>query len=91
MTNSFLFEPNDEKVINICLILFERFKNDFSVIIIFIDIFYFYLTASHVIINNDIENEIKAIANCEQNIPIEKYQFILLNLTNFIKVNSPYP
>ena len=91
VTNSFLFEPNDEKVINICLILFERFKNDFSVIIIFIDIFYFYLTVSHAIVNNDIENEIKAVANCEQNIPIEKYQFILLKLTNFIKVNSPYP
>jgi hypothetical protein len=89
LTNSFLFEPNDEKVINICLILFERFKNDFSVIIIFIDIFYFYLNASHITISNDIENAIKAVANCEQNIPIEKYQFIFLKLTNFIKVNSP--
>jgi hypothetical protein len=89
LTNSFLFEPNDEKVINTCLILFERFKNDFNVIIIFIDIFYFYLKASHITISNDIENEIKAVANCEQNIPIEKYQFILLKLTNFIKVNSP--
>ncbi len=90
--NAFLFEPNDEKVIKVCLILLERFKDDISIIIIFIDIFYFYLKASHIKISDDIENEIKAMASCEQNtqnIPIEKYQFVLIKLTNSIKLHSP--
>ena len=89
ITKSFLFEPNDEKVIKIILVVMERFLDDVSIIIIFFDIFYFYLKASHTKIGDDLEKEIQSIVNSEQNIPRENYQLILLKMTNFVKIHSP--
>lgn len=84
----FLFEPNDEKVIKIILVVMERFLDDVSIIIIFFDIFYFYLKASHTKISEDLEKEIQSIVNSEQNIPRENYKLILLKMTNFVKIHS---
>ena len=84
----FLFEPNDEKVIKIILVVMERFLDDVSIIIIFFDLFYFYLKASHTKISEDLEKEIQSIVNSEQNIPRENYKLILLKMTNFVKIHS---
>ena len=66
----------------------ERFLDDVSIIIIFFDIFYFYLKASHTKISEDLEKEIQSIVNSEQNIPRENYKLILLKMTNFVKIHS---
>ena len=83
--NSFLFEQIDEKAIRACLIVIERFKNDNSILIIFIDILYFYLKASNIQIGDDISTELKILSDSEQIIPLEKLQTILIKLINFIQ------
>ena len=90
-SNSFIFEPNDEKVIKACLTIMERFKDDSSILIIFIDIIFLYLKASHSKISDEIENEMKILCNSEKNIsiPIEKLQLLAFKLTNFVKIHSP--
>ena len=85
--NSFLFEPNDEKVIRTCLIIMERFKDDNSILIIFIDILYFYLKASHIKIGGDVENELDRLSKSMENIPIENLQDILIKFINFVKIH----
>jgi hypothetical protein len=40
-SNYFSFEPNDEKVIKVCLEIMEKFKDDNSILTIFIDILFF--------------------------------------------------
>ena len=87
--NSFFFEPNDEKVIMTCLYVMERFKDDSNILIIFIDILYFYLKASHIKVGDNVENEIKLLCNYKQNIPIERLQMILLKIVNYVKIHSP--
>ena len=82
----FLFEQNDDKTIKTFLAIMERFKDDSSILIIFIDILFYYLKASHIKIGNDIEFELNLLSNSDKNIPIEKLQIILLKFSNFIKL-----
>ena len=90
LSNSFIFEPNDEKVIRTCIFIMERFKDDNSILIIFIDILFLYLKASHAKIGDNVENEIKILCNCEGNIPIEKLQMLLFKLSNFVKMQFSF-
>ena len=83
-SNSYFFEPNEEKVIKTFLVIMERFKNDSSALIIFIDIIFFYLKASNIKIGNDVENELNLMVNYEQNIPVDRLQSTLLKLSNFV-------
>ena len=87
--NSFLFEPKDENVIKTSLLIIDRFKDDSRILIIFIDILFFYLKASHIPIGDDVEKEIKILCNNEQNIPIEILQILIFKLMNFFEKNSP--
>lgn len=84
LSNSYFFEQNEEKVIKACLIVKDRFKNDSSILIIFIDILYFYLKASNIQIGNDVENELNLMVNYGQNIHVDRLQSILLKLSNFL-------
>ena len=84
LSNSYFFEKNEEKVIKTCLIVMDRFKNDSSILIIFIDILFFYLKASNIKIGNDVENELNLMVNYEQNIPVDRLLSILLKLSNFV-------
>ena len=86
-SNSFLFDSNDEKVIRTCLIIMERFKDDNSILIIFIDILYFYLKTSNIKIGEDIENELNRMSKSMENIPIENLQDIIIKLINFVKIH----
>ena len=88
ISNSFSFEPNDEKVIKTCLVIIKRFKNDKEVIILFIDILYCYLQASRTQIENEIENAMEFLTN-DENSNIEIYQNMFLNLANTVKLYSP--
>jgi len=82
LNNSYFFEKNEDKVIKTCLIVKDRFKNDSSILIIFIDILFFYLKASNIKIGNDVENELNLMVNYEQNIPVDRLQSTLLKLSN---------
>ena len=87
-SNYFSFEPNDEKVIKSCLILIKQFKNDENVLILFIDILYFYLKASKTFIDNELLNELDFIQK-EKNPKIETYQNIFDKLSTIVKKASP--
>ena len=82
LSNSYFFEKNEDKVIKTCLIVKDRFKNDSSILIIFIDILFFYLKASNIKIGNDVENELNLMVNYEKNIPVDRLQSTLLKLSN---------
>lgn len=88
ISNSFSFEPNDEKVIKTCLVIIKRFKDDKEVLILFIDILYCYLKASRTQIENEIENAMQFLMD-DQNSNIEIYQNMYLNLANIVKMYSP--
>ena len=88
-SNSFFFEPNDEKVIKACLVIMERFKDDNIVLIIFIDILYYYLKASNIKIGDDVKNELNLMMNSQENILVERLQYILLKLVNFVRIHLP--
>ena len=88
ISNSFSFEPNDEKVIKTCLVIIKRFKNDKEVLILFIDILYCYLKASRTQIENEIENAMQFLVD-DENSNIEIYQNMFLNLANVVKMYSP--
>jgi hypothetical protein len=88
ISNSFSFEPNDEKVIKTCLVIIKRFKEDIEVLILFIDILYCYLKASRTQIENEIENAMEFLIN-DQNSNIQTYQNMFLNLANIVKMYSP--
>ena len=88
ISNSFSFEPNDEKVIKTCLVIIKRFKDDKEVIILFIDILYCYLKASRTQIENEIENAMQFLVD-DENSNIEIYQNMFLNLANVVKMYSP--
>lgn len=88
ISTNYTFEPNDEKVIRACLSIIKRFKEEENILIIFIDILYFYLKASRTNINNDIEIELQLLRN-DINPNIEKYQNIFLKLANIVKMYSP--
>ena len=87
-SNYFSFEPNDEKVIKSCLILIKQFKNDENVLILFIDILYFYLKASKTFIDDELLNELDYIQK-EKNPKIETYQNIFDKLSTIVKKASP--
>lgn len=88
ISNSFSFEPNDEKVIKTCLVIIKRFKDDKEVLILFIDILYCYLKASRTQIENEIENAMQFLMD-DQNSNIDIYQNMYLNLANIVKMYSP--
>jgi hypothetical protein len=88
ISNSFSFEPNDEKVIKTCLVIIKRFKEDIEVLILFIDILYCYLKASRTQIENEIENAMQFLVD-DDNSNIEIYQNMFLNLANVVKMYSP--
>jgi hypothetical protein len=87
-SNYFSFEPNDEKVIKSCLILIKKFKNDENVLILFIDILFFYLKASKTLIDDELLNELEFIQK-EKNPKIESYQNIFDKLSTIVKKASP--
>ena len=87
-SNYFSFEPNDEKVIKSCLILIKQFKNDENVLILFIDILFFYLKDSKTLIDDELLNEIEFIQK-EKNPKIESYQNIFDKLSTIVKKASP--
>ena len=87
-SNYFSFEPNDEKVIKSCLTLIKKFKNDENVLILFIDILFFYLKASKTLINDELLNEIEFIQK-EKNPKLEAYQNIFDKLSTIVKKASP--
>ena len=88
MTNSFSFEQNDENVIKVILILINKFKGDENILIIFIDILFFYLKFTNTIIDEELNNEIEFIKK-EKNTKIESYQNIFEKLSTIIIKASP--
>ena len=87
-STSFSFEPNDEKVVRTCLTIIKRFRDNDNILIIFIDILYFYLKASKTNINYEIENEI-TIAKNKNNVSNPEYNSIFNTLAEIIKISSP--
>ena len=85
---SLTFEPNDEKVVRTCLTVIKRFKDDEDILIIFNDIFYYYLKASKTYIDNEIETEFIMIKNNNSS-NILNYNSIFTKLADIIKMYSP--
>ena len=86
--NSFNFESNDEKVIKACLMMMKNFKNDENILILFIDIFFFYLKATNTPIDEELKNELDFIQK-ERNVKIESYLNIFEKLSIIVKKASP--
>ena len=86
--NSFNFESNDEKVIKACLMTMKNFKNDENILILFIDIFLFYLKATNTPIDEELKNELDFIQK-ERNVKIESYSNIFEKLSIIVKKASP--
>ena len=86
--NSFNFESNDEKVIKACLMTMKNFKNDENILILFIDIFLFYLKATNTPIDEELKNELDFIQK-ERNVKIESYLNIFEKLSIIVKKASP--
>lgn len=84
--NSFYFEAIDELVIKSSLYLIEIIKNDFSILCIVIDIFYFYLKASNIVIDDNTENELKILINTKENITNNNLIILLVKLSNYIQM-----
>lgn len=89
VSSHFNYEPNDEKAIKTALIVMPRFSNDESLLIIFTDILYNYLKASHTHFDPEIDNYIECLAKEVNQIPVEKYQNILEKLFSLITIHSP--
>ena len=87
ISNYYSFELNDEKVIKTCLTLIKRFNTDENILIIFIDILYFYLENTNTIINDELLNELEYIKK-ERNPKIESYQNIFEKLSIIVKKSS---
>ena len=88
ISNYFSFEANDEKVIKTCLIIITQFKNEENMLILFIDILYFYLKATKTVIDDELQNELEYIKK-ERNPKIESYQNIFEKLATIVKKASP--
>ena len=84
--NSFYFESNDEIVIKSCLNLIQIFKDNNNILYILIDLFYFYLKASNINIGENIENELNILINTKENNHNNNLIFILMELSNLIKM-----
>ena len=84
--NSFYFEPNDENVIKSSFILLQNFKDDNSILYIFIDLYYFYSKALNIQIDGNVENDIKRMINTKEDIPNNDLIKILFNLSNYMKL-----
>ena len=87
-STSFSFEPNDEKVVRTCLTIIKRFRDNDNILIVFIDILYFYLKASKTNINYEIENEL-TIAKNKNNVSNPEYNSIFNKLAEIVKMSSP--
>lgn len=87
-STSFSFEPNDEKVVRTCLTIIKRFRDNDNILIVFIDILYFYLKASKTNINFEIENEL-TIAKNKNNVSNPEYNSIFNKLAEIVKMSSP--
>ena len=88
INNYFYFELNDEKVIITFLTIYQKYKDNKNILIIFIDIFYFYLKAAHATIDDELQNEIEFI-KLGKSPKIENYQYIFEKLANIVKKASP--
>ena len=88
INNYFYFELNDEKVIIAFLTIYQKYKDNENILIIFIDIFYFYLKAAHATIDDELQNEIEFI-KLGKSPKIENYQYIFEKLANIVKKASP--
>lgn len=88
ISNYFSFEANDEKVIKTCLIIITQFKNEENMLILFIDILYFYLKATKTVIYDELQNELEYIKK-ERNPKIDNYQNIFEKLAIIVKKASP--
>ena len=88
INNYFYFELNDEKVIITFLTIYQKYKDNENTLIIFIDIFYFYLKAAHATIDDELQNEIEFI-KLGKSPKIENYQYIFEKLANIVKKASP--
>ena len=88
INNYFYFELNDEKVIITFLTIYQKYKDNENILIIFIDIFYFYLKAAHATIDDELQNEIEFI-KLGKSPKIENYQYIFEKLANIVKKASP--
>ena len=89
VSTSFSFEPNDEKVIKTCLTIIKRFKDDQDIIIIFIDILYFYLKATKTPINNEVEVELLSSKNENNSSNLITFHNIYFKLADIVKMRSP--
>ena len=88
ISNYFSFEANDEKVIKTCLIIIMQFRTEENMLILFIDILYFYLKATKTVIDDELQNELEYIKK-ERNPKIESYQNIFEKLATIVKKASP--
>ena len=88
ISNYFSFEANDEKVIKTCLIIIMQFRTEENMLILFIDILYFYLKATKTVIDDELQNELEYIKK-ERNPKIESYQNIFEKLASIVKKASP--
>ena len=84
--NNFYFEVNDEMVIKSCLYLIEGFKDNENILCLLIDLFYFYLKASQINIEENIENDLKIMINTKESIPINNLIVIIIKLSNIIQM-----
>ena len=76
------------KFIKTCLILSKDFNNDENILIIFIDILYFYLKSTNTYIDDELENELEFIKK-KKNPTLENYQNIFEKLAIIVKKASP--
>ena len=84
--NSFYFEASDEIVIKTCLYLIEAFKDDENILVILIDLFYFYLKANNINIEESIEKELNIMINTKEKIPINNLILVIIKLSNIIQM-----
>lgn len=89
VTLHFSFEPNDERAVKSVLFIMTRFSNEETMLIIFIDILFNYLIASHTNIDEEVKNYVGFIIQEKNKISIDKYQIILEKLFHLIKIHSP--
>lgn len=84
ISNCYAFEPNDEKVIKTCLMIINNFKYDENILILLIDIFYFYLKSTKIILDDELKNELEFMKK-EKSVKLESYQNVFEKLSNIVK------
>lgn len=82
----FNYEPNDEKVVKSILLVANRFLGDEIMIMIFIDILYFYLKKSKTKISDEDVRYLEYLSN-ESNVELNKYNEVLNNLFGLVTIS----